>query len=42
MTREQKLALLKNRLITLESNPKNIKSGGCLRKLRRQINNMEE
>lgn len=41
MTKEQTLALKKNRLATLEANPKNIKSGGVLRKLKRQIRNME-
>lgn len=42
MTREQKLAFMKNRLATLEGTPKNIKCGGCVRKLRRQIRNMEK
>ena len=42
MTREQKLAILKNRLATLEENPKNIKCPGVLRKLRRQVRVMEQ
>lgn len=41
MTKTEKLALMKNRLYTLQNNPKNIKSGGVLRKLRRQIRNAE-
>ena len=40
MNKEQKLALMKNRLIILEGSPKNLKSGGCVRKLKRQIRNM--
>lgn len=42
MTREQKLALMKNRLSTLEGSPKNLKCPGVTRKLRRQIRNMEQ
>lgn len=42
ITREQKLASMKNRLAVLESNGKNVKCGGVVRKLRRQIRNMEE
>ncbi len=42
MTKEQKLALMKNRLLTLESSGKNIKCPGVVRKLRRQIRNMEQ
>ena len=41
MTKEQKLALMKNRLTTLEGSPKNLKCPGAVRKLRRQIRNME-
>jgi hypothetical protein len=41
MTKEQTLALKKNRLQKLEGTSKNIKSGGCVRKLKRQIKNME-
>lgn len=39
MTSEQKLALTKDRLKKLESNGKNVKSGGVLRKLSRQVRN---
>lgn len=42
MTKEAKLMLLKNRLNTLEGSIKNIKSGGVVRKLKRQIRNMEK
>ena len=42
ITVEQKLALMKNRLATLEENGKNIKSPGVVRKLKRQIHNMEQ
>ena len=42
MTREQKLAIMKNRLATLEGSPKNIKCQGTVKKLRRQVRNMEE
>ena len=42
MNREQKLALMKNRLATLQGTPKNVKSGGCVKKLKRQIRNMEK
>lgn len=41
MNKEQKLAILKNRLATLEENPKNIKCPGVLRKLRRQVRSLE-
>lgn len=41
MTKEVKLAILKNRLSVLQSNGKNIESGGVVRKLKRQIRNME-
>lgn len=41
ITVEQKLALMKNRLATLEENGKNVKSPGVVRKLRRQIRNVE-
>lgn len=37
----EKLNLMKNRLNTLEKNPKNIKSGGCVRALRREIRTLE-
>lgn len=42
MTREQQLASMKNRLAVLEQSPKNIKCPGVLKKLRRQIRNMEQ
>lgn len=41
MSKEQKLALMKNRLATLENSPKNLKCPGVVRKLRREIRNME-
>ena len=40
MTNEQKLALMKNRLTVLESNGKNVKWPGVVRKLHRQRRNM--
>ena len=42
MTNEQKIAIMKNRLIVLESNGKNVKCPGVVRKLHRQIRNMEQ
>lgn len=42
MTNEQVLALKKNRLQTLESNSKNLKSGGVVKRLRREIRNLEK
>lgn len=41
MTRENKLAILKNRFAVLQSNGKNIESSGVVRKLRRQIRTIE-
>lgn len=41
MNKEQRLALMKNRLSTLKGSPKNLKSEGCVRKLERQIKSME-
>ena len=41
MTKEEKLALMKNRKNKLNQSPKNIKCGGVLRKLARQIRNAE-
>lgn len=41
MTKEQKMALMKNRLSILESNGKNVKSPGVIRKLQRQIGKSE-
>ena len=41
MSKQEKLALVKDRYNRLAGTPKNIKSGGVLRKLIRQIRNME-
>lgn len=41
MTREQKLALMKDRFNKLNGSPKNIKCGGVVKKLARQIRNLE-
>lgn len=41
MTNSEKLALIKNRYNKLVENKKNVDSGGVLRKLRRQIRNIE-
>ena len=41
MTKEQKLNLMKDRYNRLAGTPKNIKSGGVLRKLARNIRNLE-
>ena len=41
MTNAQKLALTRDRLQKLESNGKNVKSPGTMKKLRRQIKNAE-
>ena len=42
MTNEQILALKKNRLVVLESNGKNVKCPGVIRKLKRQVRNFEK
>lgn len=42
MTEANKLALMKNRLVVLEGNGKNIKSPGVVRKLQRCIRNMQK
>lgn len=42
MKTTDKVNLMKNRLNTLEKNPKNVKSGGCVRALRREIRNLEK
>ena len=42
MTNEQKIAIMKNRLTVLESNGKNVKCSEVVRKLHRQIRNMEQ
>ena len=41
MTKEAKLVLMKDRLNKLEGSKKNIKCPGVVKKLRRQIRNME-
>ena len=41
MTSNEKLALMKDRFNRLKDNPKDIKAGGVVRKLRRQIRNLE-
>lgn len=41
ITKEQKLAIFKDRLKKLNESPKNIKCGGVVRKLSRQIRNLE-
>lgn len=42
MDKEIKLKQLKDRRARLAESPKNIKSGGVLRKLNRQIRNLEK
>jgi len=42
ITKEQKLAILKNKLGKLENSPKNIKCPGVVRKLTRQVRNLEK
>ncbi len=42
MTNEQILALKKDRLAKLSESPKNIKCSGVVKKLRRQIRNIED
>ena len=41
MTREEKLMIMKNRYSKLAGSPKNIKCPGTVKKLKRQIRNME-
>lgn len=41
MTKAEKLLLMKNRLNTLEKSVKNIKCGGAVRALRREVRNLE-
>ena len=41
MTKDQKVALLKERVNKLENRSQNIKCPGVLKKLRRQLRNME-
>jgi hypothetical protein len=42
MTKSEKLLLMKDRYNRLKENPKDLKSGGAVRKLRRQIRNLEK
>lgn len=42
MTKNEKLILMKDRYNRLNGSSKNIKSSGVVRKLRRQIRNMEK
>ena len=42
MTKEQTLALMKDRYNKLADSPKNLKSKGVVNKLARQIRNMEK
>lgn len=42
MTKEQKLAIMKNRLSNLAGSSKNVKCPGVVRKLKRQVRNMEQ
>lgn len=42
MTNADKLLQKKNRLVLLEDSPKNIKCPGVLRKLRREVRNLEK
>ena len=39
MTKQEKVAILKDRYNKLKNKPINIKCGGCLRKLERQLRN---
>jgi len=41
MTKAEKLLLLQDRYNRLKDSPKNLKAGGTVRKLKRQIKNME-
>jgi hypothetical protein len=41
MTREEKLIIMKDRYNKLAGTPKNIKAPGVVKKLKRQIRNME-
>lgn len=42
MKKEEKLMITKERLSRLNNSPKNIKCPGVVRKLKRQVRNMEE
>ena len=41
MTKVEKLAIMKDRLFKLQNNPKDIKCPGVIRKLERQVRNLE-
>ena len=41
MNQTEKLALLKDRYNRLKDNSKDLKAGGCVKKIKRQIKNME-
>lgn len=42
MTTEQKVAILKDKLTKLENSPKNIKCPGVVKKITRQVRNLEK
>jgi len=42
MTDQEKLAILKDRFVRLDGSPKNIKAPGVVRKVRRQVRNIEK
>ena len=42
MNKEQKIALMKNRIATMEQNGKNIKAPGALRALKRELRNIQK
>lgn len=41
MTKNEKIALMQNRIKTLESTNKNVKCPGVLRALRREVRNLQ-
>lgn len=41
MTNTEKIALLENKISKLDGSPKNIKSPGVVRKLKRQLRNLK-
>lgn len=42
ITKEQKLAVMKDKLVRLENSSKNIKAPGVVKKIKRQIRNLEK
>ena len=42
MNKEQKIALMKNRIATMEQNGKNVKAPGVLKALKRELRNIEK